>query len=179
MPLEIIVVDDGDGTGLEVLPKFNGADIKLCGFSSHKQGAVAARNLGIVEAQGVLIAFLERLMPARWIYVALPVLLAVAFQFVARADGAAGGIVGFAVVGLACSAFLPLSMSGALIAFYQVGYGVAAFGVGPLRRLASLEYSSLFSGGSVVAAALAVAAFMLSKSGRSSIERPSHSSGAT
>ena len=59
MPLEIIVVDDGDGTGLEVLPKFNGADIKLCGFSSHKQGAVAARNLGIVEAQGVLIAFLD------------------------------------------------------------------------------------------------------------------------
>ena len=34
---------------------------------------------------------------------------------------------------------------GALIAFYQVGYGVAAFGVGPLRQLAGLDYSSLFS----------------------------------
>ena len=37
------------------------------------------------------------------------------------------------------------TMSGALIAFYQVGYGVAAFGVGPLRQLAGLDYSSLFS----------------------------------
>jgi MFS transporter, FHS family, glucose/mannose:H+ symporter len=123
----------------------------------------------------VMIAFLERALPARWIYPALPVLLALAFQFVARVDGALAGIVGFAVVGLACSAFLPLSisfagtemprqaakMSGLLIALYQVGYGVAAFGVGPLRQLTGLEYASIFSIGSVVALALAVAAVAL------------------
>ena len=92
-------------------------------------------------------------------------LLAVVFQFVARVDGAAAGIAAFAAAGLACSAFLPLSisfggaefprragaMSGELIAFYQVGYGVAAFGVGPLRELGGFAYSTAFSIGSLVA----------------------------
>jgi FHS family glucose/mannose:H+ symporter-like MFS transporter len=123
----------------------------------------------------VLIAFLQKRVPARWIYLALPILLALAFQFVARVDGAVAGIVAFAVIGLGCSAFLPLSisfagsemptraatMSGALIAFYQVGYGVAAFGAGPLRRLTGLEYSGMFVVGSVVALVLAVAAARL------------------
>jgi hypothetical protein len=58
-------------------------------------------------------------------------------------------------------------MSGALIAFYQVGFGVAAFGVGPLRQLGGLDYSSLFSVGSLVALALAIAAFQL-------IRHPTH-----
>ena len=81
------------------------------------------------------------------------------------------GIAAFAAAGLACSAFLPFSisfagaefprqaamMSGALIAFYQIGYGIAAFGVGPLRQLAGLDFASLFSAGSFVALALAIA----------------------
>ena len=109
--------------------------------------------------------------PARWLYLALPILLAIAFQVVARADDAGIGIASFAAAGLACSAFLPFSisfagaefprqaamMSGALIAFYQIGYGIAAFGVGPLRQLAGLDFASLFSAGSFVALALAIA----------------------
>ena len=120
----------------------------------------------------VIVAVLDRFVAARRIYVALPVLLAVAFQVVARAGGATSGIVGFATAGLACSAFLPFSisfagaafprqaatMSGALIAFYQVGYGIAAFGVGPLRQLVGLNFSTMFSAGSLVALSLALAA---------------------
>ncbi len=123
----------------------------------------------------VIIAMLDRFLPPRWIYVALPLLLAVAFQVVARAGGATSGIAGFAAAGLACSAFLPFSisfagaefprqaatMSGALIAFYQVGYGIAAFGVGPMRQLAGLDYSTLFSLGSLFALALAIVALRL------------------
>jgi FHS family glucose/mannose:H+ symporter-like MFS transporter len=129
----------------------------------------------------LIVAFLQRFVPARWIYPALPILLAIAFQVVARADGAASGIAGFAAVGFACSAFLPFSISfagaefprqaatisGALIAFYQVGYGIAAFGVGQLRQLSGLDYSSLFSVGSLVALALAIAAVQL-------IRHPTH-----
>jgi len=48
-----------------------------------------------------------------------------------------------------------------LIAFYQVGYGVAAFGVGPMRQLAGWDYSTLFSAGSIVAIALALVAVPL------------------
>jgi len=123
----------------------------------------------------VIIAMLDRFLPPRWIYVALPLLLAVAFQVIARAGGATSGIAGFAAAGLACSAFLPFSisfagaefprqaatMSGALIAFYQVGYGIAAFGVGPMRQLAGLDFSTLFSLGSLFALALAIVALRL------------------
>jgi MFS family permease len=52
----------------------------------------------------------------------------------------------FALAGFGCSALLPLTISfaseqvltmgasvaGAVIAFYQIGYGIAAFGTGPL-----------------------------------------------
>jgi MFS family permease len=123
----------------------------------------------------VIIAMLDRFLPPRWIYMALPILLAIAFQVVARAGGATSGIAGFAAAGLACSAFLPFSisfagaefprqaatMSGALIAFYQVGYGIAAIGVGPMRQLAGLDFSTLFSLGSLFALALAIVALRL------------------
>jgi hypothetical protein len=60
---------------------------------------------------------------------------------------------------LACSAFLPLSisfggnefpqlpaiMAGELIAFYQLGHGVVAFGTGPLRDLIGLPFSTIFA----------------------------------
>ena len=52
-------------------------------------------------------------------------------------------------------------MSGALIAFYQVGYGIAAFGVGPLRQAAAVPYSTVYASGSLVALALGVVAWRL------------------
>lgn len=39
----------------------------------------------------VIIAFLDRLIPARWIYLALPILLALAFQLASQADSAEVG----------------------------------------------------------------------------------------
>ncbi len=125
----------------------------------------------------ILIAFVDRFVPARWIYVALPVLLAIAFQVAARATDAISGIAAFGAAGLACSAFLPFSisfggaefprqaamMSGALIAFYQAGYGIAAFGVGPLRQLAGFAYSTVFSIGSLAAFVLAAVALLVTR----------------
>ncbi len=123
----------------------------------------------------VIFALLDRLLSAKLVYVALPVLLAVVFQFVVRVDSATAGIAAFAAAGLACSAILPLSisfsgaefprraatMSGELIAFYQVGYGVAAFGVGPMRELGSLDYSAAFSIGGPIALILGVVALLV------------------
>ncbi len=123
----------------------------------------------------VIFALLDRLLSAKLVYVALPVLLAVVFQFVVRVDSATAGVAAFAAAGLACSAILPLSnsfsgaefprraatMSGELIAFYQVGYGVAAFGVGPMRELGSLDYSAAFSIGGPIALILGVVALLV------------------
>jgi fucose permease len=127
----------------------------------------------------VVFALLDRLLPAKWVYVALPLLLTVVFELIARVDGAAAGIVVFAAAGFACSAILPLTISfggaefpgraaaisGELIAFYQVGYGLAAFGVGPLRALGVFTYSTAFSIGGLVALILGAVAFLVVRRG--------------
>lgn len=108
----------------------------------------------------------ERTVP--WIYAGLPVVLIAAFQLVSHASGAAESIVAFGLSGLGCSAFFPLSISlsgqefpklasltsGELVAFYQAGYGVAAFGVGPLRDLAGLSFHAIYSWGSALGVAM-------------------------
>lgn len=123
----------------------------------------------------VATAYLVRRVPARWIYVALPILLAGAFQMIARSEGALAGISGFAAAGLACSALLPFSisfagtefpseaatMSGELIAFYQIGYGIAAFGVAPLRATGGISYSEIFSAGSLISLGLGLVALLV------------------
>ncbi|PZO02731.1 MAG: MFS transporter [Hyphomicrobiales bacterium] len=120
-------------------------------------------------------ALLARWLPVALVFVGLPVLLAVAFQIATQAQAATSGMTAFALVGLACSAILPLALSfagkefsdqaavtlGALIAFYQIGYGLAAFGGGPLLDSAGLSHASLFSIGSVAALALAGVAGLL------------------
>jgi MFS family permease len=126
----------------------------------------------MVTVGRVLIAAISRHVPARWIYVGLPVLLLVVFQLSSHVQAETGGIVVFGLAGLACSAFLPLSisfggdefpylsavMAGELIAFYQLGYGVAAFGTGPLRDPMGLQFSTIFAAGSIVALPLVVIA---------------------
>ena len=108
-----------------------------------------------------------------WIYAGLPVLLIAAFQMVSHASGEADSIVAFGLSGLGCSAFFPLSISlsgqqfprlaaltsGELVAFYQAGYGVAAFGVGPLRDFAGLSFHTIYSWGSVLGVAMFGVAF--------------------
>jgi hypothetical protein len=88
---------------------------------------------------------------------------------------AAGGLIAFGFAGMACSAFFSLSISfgeeeftplravisGELIAFYQVGYGVAAFGVGPLRDVTGVSLSTVYAGACLVAGAMIVLAFLV------------------
>jgi hypothetical protein len=85
------------------------------------------------------------------------------------------GIAAFAVAGLGCSALLPLlisfaqleltgiaaSVAGGLICVYQVGYGLAAFGVGPLENAAGLHLATIYRGAAAVALVLAMLSFVL------------------
>jgi MFS transporter, FHS family, glucose/mannose:H+ symporter len=130
----------------------------------------------------VFIALISWLVPARWIYAALPVLLLFTFQVAARVQGQTGGIVALGLAGLACSAFLPLSisfggkefphlsavMAGGLIAFYQLGYGVAAFGIGPLHASLGLTFATIFAAGTLVALPLVAIAYFVVRGGPSS-----------
>ena len=129
----------------------------------------------MVTVGRVLIAAISHLVPTRWIYVALPALSLIVFQLASHVQSETGGIVAFGLAGLACSGFLPLSisfaggefphlsavMAGGLIAFYQLGYGVAAFGIGPLQGLLGLSLSTIFAAGSLVAAPIIVIAWFV------------------
>jgi MFS transporter, FHS family, glucose/mannose:H+ symporter len=131
----------------------------------------------MVTVGRVLIAAISRWVAARWIYVVLPLLLLITFQIAARVQDETEGIVAFGLAGLACSAFLPLSisfsgnefprlsavMAGELIAFYQLGYGVAAFGIGPLHDQLGLTFAAIFAAGSIVALPLAVVATLVTR----------------
>ena len=123
----------------------------------------------------VLAAVISSKVPVRRIYLGLPALLVAAFLVVSQVGTAIGGVLAFGFAGLACSAFLPLSISfggkefshltavvsGELIAFYQVGYGIAAFGTGALLDATGVHLSTIYAGASLVAGAMIVLAFLV------------------
>ena len=125
----------------------------------------------------VLFAAVETWVPPAWTYRALPLGLALAFAAVATTPRGHGllalGCFGFA--GLGCSALLPLVISfaqkelaamgaavaGGLIGFYQMGYGIGAFGVGPLQTSQHVTLGSMYGGMVVFALGLATLAFVI------------------
>ena len=109
----------------------------------------------------------------------LPLVVATAFvatAFVPKPSPIVG-LMTFALAGLGCSALLPLTISfgqkelttiaasaaGGLIAFYQIGYGIAAFGVGPLQTWAGLKLNLIYGGTAAVALALAAVSFVVTR----------------
>lgn len=140
------------------------------GASAAQASIALAAFWGMVTVGRVGFAAIDRWLSPRLVYRLLPVVLIAAFLLtgqLSRGD-AALGIAVFALAGLGCSALLALTISfgeteltamsaavaGGIIACYQVGYGIAAFGVGPLAA-AGLSLSAVFRGTAIVAAVLA------------------------
>ncbi len=130
----------------------------------------------MVTAGRVLFAAVERWIPGRLTYHGLPFLLAGAFVLVARIPAGDEwlGVAGFALAGLGCSALLPLTIgfgeeelaaiaatvAGWVIASYQVGYGIAALGVGPLLG-SGRSLSTVYELAAAVAVAMAALSFLV------------------
>lgn len=143
---------------------------KSLGASSVQASVALAVFWGAVTAGRVVFAAVERWVAATITYRLLPLVLVGSFLLTgALSDGdAAAGIAVFGLAGLGCSALLPLTVSfgeeeltamsaalaGGVIAFYQLGYGIAAFGVGPLQA-AGISLSAIFGWTAIVAAAMA------------------------
>ncbi len=129
----------------------------------------------------IAFAALQRVIPSRWIYRLIPLPVAAAYLWLLLLTPASplAAILAFALAGLGCSALLPLTVSlaerefapvpsgavGRLIAFYQVGYGIAAFGVGPLIA-AGATLTSSFGIAAAVAVLFAVVALVITRSPR-------------
>ncbi len=126
----------------------------------------------------VLFAAIERWFPTYRTYHLLPLILAVAFVAIAAlSEGdTTAGIVAFGVAGLGCSALLPLTISfaqtdlaamsaptaGFVIAAYQLGYGIAAFGAGPLQD-AGVTLPTIFAGAAVAAGVMALLSHVIAR----------------
>jgi MFS family permease len=118
----------------------------------------------------LLIAIAPKRLPSTAIYLVLPWGIAGTLLLVAALADETNGIVIFALAGLACSGFFPMTIgygettfpelvtiaAGWLIAAYQLGYGIAAFGAGALEH--SISLSVLFAAAAVIAVAMALLA---------------------
>jgi MFS family permease len=128
----------------------------------------------MVTVGRIAVAAIGRWVPVRLTYHVLPFWLAAVFVVIALlGEGDAGlGVVAFGLAGLGCSALLPLTisfgqeqlaaisaaMAGGVIAFYQLGYGIAAFGTGPLLD-GGVSLSSVYAAGAAIAAAMGLLSF--------------------
>jgi MFS family permease len=139
------------------------------GISSATASLALTGFWAFVTVGRVLLAAIQRWVPSRLAYHVLPFLTAAAFALIAALpkQAPAASVAAFCLAGLGCSALLPLTISfgqekmadrqaavaGGVIACYQVGYGVAAFGVGPLVS-AGTGTAVIFAAGAVVAAVM-------------------------
>jgi predicted MFS family arabinose efflux permease len=133
---------------------------------------------GMATAGRVLFAAIGRFLAVRVTYHILPFVLVTSFLLtsVLPHNAAVAGIAVFGLAGLGCSALLPLTISfgegdltrlsaaipGEVIAFFQVGYGIAAFGTGPLQN-AGLSLSAIFGLTAIFAAAMALLSFVVAR----------------
>jgi MFS family permease len=131
----------------------------------------------------LVIALVSDRVGSTHIYVVLPWVIAVALLIAPAADTAGGGIALFALAGLACSGFFPMTIgygessfpgmvelaAGWLIAAYQVGYGLAAFGGGALQNAVSL--STLFRLTAILVVFMGVLSLPIARAARPSPAR--------
>jgi MFS family permease len=126
----------------------------------------------------VLFASIQRRFPTQRTYRLLPFVLAGAFVLIALLPNGSvvAGVIAFGIAGLACSALLPLTISfaqedlvtisaatsGWLIAAYQLGYGIAAFGAGPLQS-AGVTLPAIFGLAAVAAGIMALLSFAITR----------------
>ncbi len=151
-------------------------DVTSLGIGASTASLALTGFWALVTAGRVLVAALQRWLPSRAAYHILPFVLAGAFVFIAVLphDAPAAAVAAFCLAGLGCSALLPLTISlgqekltgsrtkvaGGVIAAYQLGYGVAAFGVGPLTG-AGVRLPVIFGASAAVAAAMGLLSLLV------------------
>ncbi len=151
-------------------------DLRQLGASATIASIALTTFWAMVTVGRVLFASIQARFPTHRTYRLLPFVLAGAFVLIALLpeDRPWLGVVSFGLAGLGCSALLPLTISfaqeqlvaitasvaGGVIAFYQLGYGIAAFGAGPLQA-SGVTLPAIYAGAAVVAVVMGGLAFTL------------------
>jgi MFS family permease len=149
-------------------------DMKDLGASTAQASFALTTFWAMVTVGRVAFSAISRRVSSRVTYRVLPLVLVATFVAISQLpdDQPALAIVAFGVAGLGCSALLPLTISfgqaelvsmgaavaGSIIASYQIGYGIAAFGAGPLQT-AGLDLGQLFGITAAIAAVMGGLAF--------------------
>jgi MFS family permease len=134
---------------------------------------------GMVTLGRIFFALIEKKLKESKTYQILPFVAAVAFALIAflPSNSEFLAVFAFGLAGFGCSALLPLtislgslqlksiatSVSGGVVAFYLIGYGIAAFGVGALQDMASLSLREIYAMGIAVAFILGAIAFIINE----------------
>jgi fucose permease len=145
------------------------------GASATRASVALTAFWAMVTIGRIVFAAIEHRVRPTVTYRLLPFVAALAFVIVSRLSygEVTLGILAFGLAGLGCSALLPLTIgfgqeelttiatftAGGLIAAYQVGYGLAAFGVGPLQELVGISLAALYAGAAIVAVAMGLLSF--------------------
>src|SRR5215471_9069430 len=150
---------------------------KRLGGSATQASLALATFWGMVTVGRMVFAAAGRWLPERLTYRILPFVLVVTFLLATCLPGARSpGLSYSALPGCAARALLPLTISfgeeeltamagavtGIIIAVYQLGYGIAAFGVCPLQS-AGIGLSAIFGGTAIVAVAMAGLSFLVAR----------------
>ena len=130
-----------------------------------------------VTAGRVLFATLEKWLPVGATFRILPFIVTATLVATAclQNNHPLLGITTFAAAGLGCSALLPLvislgqeelttvaaSVAGGLICAYQIGYGIAAFGVGPLQARTGLRLETIYGATAATSLVMTILSFVL------------------
>jgi fucose permease len=145
-------------------------------FSLHDASFALSAFWIMVTVGRIVVTFISIWVSNRWIYRMLPVLILIALVTIPRINMTVESILAYGFAGLACSAFLPLSVSfaqqkfprilevasGWVMAAYILGFGIASFGVGPLREI-GITLSAVYSSSIVLTVGMTVLAFLITK----------------
>lgn len=139
----------------------------------------------MVTVGRILFAAIERRFPEVDTFRLLPFVVAAAFLLTAAlpTGDVRLGVLAFGLAGLGCSALLPLTLgfgqqelttiaaftAGGLIAAYQIGYGLAAFGVGPLQDVLGIDLATIYRATAIVAVAMGLLSFVVIRGRRQAL----------
>lgn len=167
-----------------IIETLNGNWISIY-LKTHLNASLAVQSLalaafwGMVTFGRVFYALIDKSLREQLAYQISPFISAAAFLMIAALPMGENSmaVLAFGITGFSCSTLLPLTISfgskqlksiatsvpGMIISFYLLGYGIAAFGVGPLQDVANISLRHIYLLGSFISLILGFISLLIVK----------------